>query len=91
MKTFLIIGDRNSLIRFSQFKAKHIGAMEQNLGNCHLALRGANVKILKENADSVKKSHKCNQCEYASSRTGDLRRHLKTHSDAVIHFAKYTK
>ena len=26
------------------------------------------------------KSNKCNQCDYASSEQGDLRRHLKTHS-----------
>ena len=26
------------------------------------------------------KSNKCNQCDYATSRAGDLRRHLKTHS-----------
>ena len=25
-------------------------------------------------------SEKCNQCDYASSHAGDLRRHLKTHS-----------
>ena len=26
------------------------------------------------------KSNKCDQCDYAFSHTGDLRRHLKTHS-----------
>ena len=35
-------------------------------------------KILKKN--TVMKSNKCNQCDYASSQAGDLRRHLKTHS-----------
>ena len=25
------------------------------------------------------KSNKCNQCDYATSRSGDLRKHLKTH------------
>ena len=29
---------------------------------------------------NVIRSKKCNQCHYASSQTGDLRRHLKTHS-----------
>jgi len=29
---------------------------------------------------SGEKSNKCNQCDYASSEAGDLRRHLKTHS-----------
>ena len=29
---------------------------------------------------SGEKSNKCNQCDYASSRAGDLRRHLKTHT-----------
>ena len=28
---------------------------------------------------SGEKSNKCNQCDFASSRAGDLRRHLKTH------------
>ena len=51
--------------------------MEQNLKNYDL---GLNVKILKTNAGSVKKSHKCNQCDYASFHTGHLRTHLKTHS-----------
>jgi uncharacterized Zn-finger protein len=29
---------------------------------------------------SGEKSNKCNQCDYASSQAGVLRRHLKTHS-----------
>ena len=36
------------------------------------------------NAKNINKcrdmSYKCDQCDYASSRAGDLRRHLKTHS-----------
>ena len=60
-------------------KTQHTVAMEQNLENYDL--KGANVKILKKNTDNVIiKSHKCNQCDYASSRAGNLRTHLKTHS-----------
>ena len=54
--------------------------MEQNPENYDLGLKDANVKSLKKNADSLKKSHECNQCDYASSHTGHLRTHLKTHS-----------
>ena len=36
-----------------------------------------NESLVKKKA---KISKNCNQCEYASSRTGDLRDHLKTHS-----------
>ena len=44
------------------------------------SLKGANVKIQNNTADNVIKANKCNQCNYASSRAGHLRRHLKTHS-----------
>ena len=43
-------------------------------------LKDANVKILQQTIQNVIKSNKCNQCEYASSHTGNLRTHLKTHS-----------
>ena len=43
-------------------------------------LKGENLKVLKKTTDNVIKSNKCNQCDYASSHTGHLRRHLKTHS-----------
>ena len=55
-------------------------AIEQNLKNYDFGLKDANVKILKKNPDNIIKSHKCNQCDYASSRAGNLRTHLKTHS-----------
>ena len=54
--------------------------MEQNPENYDLGLKDANVKSLKKNADSLKKSYECNQCQYASSHKGHLRTHLKTHS-----------
>ena len=59
------------MINFTQFEAtfgQNIAvAMEQNLENHVFGLKEANVKILKKNTDNVIKSHKCNQCEYASS------------------------
>ena len=58
-------------------KAQHTMAMEQNLDNYDSGLKDVNVKIPKKNAE---KSNKCNQCDYASSRAGHLRRHMKTHS-----------
>ena len=43
--------------------------------------RGVNEdNHLKNQNYEGEKSNKCNQCEYASSQAGDLRRYLKTHS-----------
>ena len=55
--------------------------MEQNLENHDFGLKDANVKILKKDTDNVIKSHKCNQCDYASSRADVLRKHIKIHSE----------
>ena len=57
-------------------KAQPTVAMEDYYFN----LKDANVKIKKKTTDNVTKSNKCNQCDYASSNTGHLRSHLKTHS-----------
>ena len=50
--------------------------MEQNCQN--YGLKGE--EILKKKTDNAIKSNKCNQCDYASSRAGHLKTHLKTHS-----------
>ena len=39
-----------------------------------------NEEIHMKKATNIIKSYKCNQCDFASSQAGDLRRHLKTHS-----------
>ena len=49
--------------------------MEQDLKLYNSDLRAADGKIQTEES-----SNECNQCNYASARTGDLRKHLKTHS-----------
>ena len=54
--------------------------MEQSLQKDDSGLKEANIKILKKTTDKVIKSNKCNQCDYASSRAGDLRKHIKIHS-----------
>ena len=54
--------------------------MEQTLDKFDLSSKGANVKILKKITRDVIMAIKCNQCNYASSRAGNLREHLKTHS-----------
>ena len=54
--------------------------MEEQMDNFEFGLKEANVKNMKKTIDNVMKSIKCNQCEFASSQEGDLRRHLKTHS-----------
>ena len=61
-------------------KAQHSVAMEKNLENYDLVSNDANVKLQNKNADNVIRSHKCNQCNYASSYKGHLRNNLKTHS-----------
>ena len=53
--------------------------MEQ-LENYDIGLKDANVKTLQKTSVNVIKSKICNQCNYASSHTGHLRQHLKTHS-----------
>ena len=54
--------------------------MEQNLEDYDF--EDTNVKTMNKNTDNIDiiKSHKCNQCDYASSHRGHLRNHLKTHS-----------
>ena len=46
--------------------------MDQNLENYGLGAKAIGRKL--------KKSNKCNQCEYASSRADSLRTHVKIHS-----------
>ena len=53
--------------------------MDQNLGQHD---SGKINVMMRNNAlhCNGEKSNKCNQCDYASSGAGHLRRHLKTHS-----------
>ena len=51
-------------------------AIEHVLENYDFGLKGANEKKKLEITLSKKK---CNQCDFASSRTGHFRRHMKTH------------
>ena len=73
-------------LNFTQFVAtswaKHntTVTMEQNHENYDFGLKGSNVAILKKRTGNFIKSNKCNQCDYASSRSGHLRTHLKMHS-----------
>ena len=48
--------------------------MEDALRNYDSSMRDGNVERL------LKKTKKCNQCNYASSNASHLKRHLKTHS-----------
>ena len=61
-------------------KAQHTMAIEQ-MEIYDLVLKGANIKIPKKITDKVITPVKCNQCDYASSHTGNLRQHLKIHSE----------
>ena len=50
--------------------------MEETFENENLSLKDSLVK----KTNNTIKSNKCNQCGYASSEAGNLRRHLKAHS-----------
>ena len=54
--------------------------MEQTIGNADWGETDTNIENPMSTKNNVMKSNKCNQCGYASSQTGDLRKHLKTHS-----------
>ena len=57
--------------------AKH-NTMEQTCQNDDFGLKAE--EILKKKIDNAIKSNKCNQCDYASSHAGDVRKHMKIHS-----------
>ena len=76
-----------SILNLTQFEAaiwaKHNTLWQllmEGMESFKFGLKDANVKILKKTIKNVIKSNKCNQCDYASSHTGNLRTHLKTHS-----------
>ena len=55
--------------------------MDQDLIADDLCESGVNVDVPLRNTNNEReKSNKCNQCDYASSQAGDLKRHLKMHS-----------
>ena len=53
--------------------------MDQNLEQQYLGKNTA-IEIPIREADGRENTNKCNQCDFASSQAGDLRRHLRTHS-----------
>ena len=46
------------MTQFEATKTQHIEAMEQNLGNVYLDLKGENLKILKKNGVNVREGYK---------------------------------
>ena len=55
--------------------------VDRNLQDDDFVENGVNVDIPLKNTKIVReKSNKCNQCDFASSQAGDLKRHLTTHS-----------
>ena len=59
-----------------------INMMETNLQHFELAENYINEEASQNdtNNDQDTVSNKCNQCKYASSQAGNLKRHLKAHS-----------
>ena len=54
--------------------------MEQTFEKYEFGLKDVSIKIQRKVTDSGIKQNKCNQCDFASSHTTDMRRHLRTHS-----------
>ena len=54
--------------------------MEQTCQNHDFDLHLMGEEILKKKTDNAIKANKYNQCDFASSQVGKLRRHLKMHS-----------
>ena len=54
--------------------------MNQNLGQHDYSEIKLDDKISMRETNNCKKSHKCNQCNFASSWTNNLRKHMKAHS-----------
>ena len=50
------------------------------MDDCDFGLNAANIKILKKVNDTVTKSNKCSQCDFASYWPFNFKTHLKTHS-----------
>ena len=55
--------------------------MDQHLENYDSSKYDNNIKAPMRVTKSSKRSKKCNQCNYGSSHAGNLRTHLKTHSE----------
>ena len=77
--------DRKSMINLTQFQAtiwaKHNTQWQSNKWKIITQVQiSTNDEIPKKTTDNLIKSNKCNQCNYASSRAGHLKQHLKTHS-----------
>ena len=52
--------------------------MDQSIGNVDfLCVTDINVETIMKKKNNARKSNKCNQCAYASSQAGDLRKHMK--------------
>ena len=67
-------------IKGQSVQSNHLDKAQDKMEIEQTPLKDANVRFLKKTTNNVMKSNKCNQCDYASSRAGNLRTHLKKHS-----------
>ena len=65
---------------FGQSTTSSTAVSMKQMENYNVSLKDANLKILKKTTDHATKSHKCNQCGYASSHAGNFSKHFKMHS-----------
>ena len=54
--------------------------LEEQMDYFDYGVKDASTKNLKKTTENVTKSNKCNQCDFASPKAGDLRRHFKIHA-----------
>ena len=68
-----------AMLRF-EWERQTTGESQTNVTNATMHLLGQAIWVHIQKHTLEKSQNKCSQCDFAFSRAGDLRRHLKTHS-----------
>ena len=69
-------------MNMTQFLSNHLDKAQHTLATNgqRKYYDDANVKTQNKTTDNVVESYKCNQCDFASLHSGNVRQHLTTHS-----------
>ena len=65
----------------------HLVEMEQHFKHDNSLQKNFSERVINEHGEKL---NKCNQCDFASSRAGNLRTHLKTHSGETFSYTHLT-